>query len=92
MKRIEVCNVSVHENYNHEMVMAREEDKCVFHLFKVKLSDESVEFVLADNEEGAISLASCRKSVGIEQQKTLSRDAYAIRIPFKIRGWSYRYF
>lgn len=63
-----------------------------YRLWKVTLANDSVHFVLAVTEDGAISQATCEREIDMEEQRKLARGAFAVLIPFKIRGWSYHQF
>lgn len=58
-------------------------------LFQVVLSDKSIHYCLAESAESAISQSSCEKTgIDIERSEMLERGAVAIRLPYRIRGWS----
>ena len=57
-------------------------------LFKVTLANASEHYVLAESEDGAISQASCASGLSFDEQKKLEEGATAVRLPFRIRGWS----
>ena len=56
------------------------------HLFKVLLPDDTAKYVLACNEERAISQACCGHD--LEYKEKLEKKCFAIRVPFRIQGWS----
>lgn len=64
-------------------------------LFCVVLADKSVNYVLAESEQGAIGQSSCRRETPAqtwESQRALEIGATAIRLPMKIRGWGSQVF
>lgn len=61
-----------------------ESDECEpVHLFKVLLPDDTAKYVLACNEERAISQACCGK----HKEHELEKRCFAIQVPLRIQGW-----
>jgi hypothetical protein len=61
-----------------------ESDECEpMHLFKVLLPDDTAKYVLACNQERAISQACC----GNHKEHELEKRCFAIQVPLRIQGW-----
>ena len=91
LKEVKPSSLQISEDEYYQYYLTRswygEGEKQVLHLWQVVLNDNSTHFILAEDEQGAISQCTVGAPTW-EGERKLEKGAFAIQLPMRIRGWS----